>query len=863
MASSEEGPGRAASYSARLSSFGPGGRRSSFGAKLAETVSAEGGELDQVLSMMKPSDHPTFKPFKVTTSNVDPDLFLAADEDIEVIEKHTDMCKDLHRVTRRVFNAAVAEASGKFYAMSKDDVDSFTTSVNQEYLARLKEGEDGERNAQAYVAMSIVRDNLDFTELIQEPVNLVLQELMALQDASHEVELKEIRAKTISMLENHIDEAVKGSSTLKAKNPLSQSQIHFRDTLVEMKKLFASFQALEKQYETAVDNHTVVLAELESGNLNDEKLDAKIVEASKHSTRSAELKKIKDHKMSQIFQVLEQRYPDIAGSAQNAQQQKLKSIAMHSLELDKDILTGKPDHTKSTKFIADLLQICQAWLPLFWSLIPALMEIQQHDDKVTPIKSLLFTEMKSDLFYGEQLGTIVETQASQLWLVVARGSVETMPALSMGSSEASLFSEIKTGGNGEEVRQSNVEHKNIISLVLYIKHYHEKDLIHDRRKNEAILNVAWAEFADGPILKACERLLVHWQAAMRLGSEVKWHAFMQKAIVALNDRCNGEMQRFLTDEYLNSEKLKSQYADNCLPLWNKFLSDVSNIARSMSSDSPKKYASPDVEASKSSLNAFAGTIKPAQAQTKVSIQGGPMSDWVCNAKDCSSCISQTVKDMIMSSRKKQGNNSTGCPATLLCETHHNSHIEGNGVTLKNGKVKEFRQRKNAKSNAVTTDGDSTGDEQSAGNGKKQGKRHKQNQKRKERTKKAMALLKEKEKAEKEPEESVPPAADSSDASKKQDFDPSSLSVEQLSKCVKLVAGLQMASTADASPAQEEHQEEAKEMSQASHGNVVKRLMGILSDNKVDPAQVVSSSLKANAAVASVGGNISDQVYIAK
>ena len=73
----------------------------------------------------------------------------------------------------------------------------------------------------------------------------------------------------------------------------------------------------------------------------------------------------------------------------------------------------------------------------------------------------------NDLFYGEQLGTIVETQASQLWLVVARGSVESMPALSMGSAEASLFSEIKTGGNGEEVRKSNVEHKNIISLPLF------------------------------------------------------------------------------------------------------------------------------------------------------------------------------------------------------------------------------------------------------------------------------------------------------------------------------------------------------------------------------------------------------------
>ena len=46
----------------------------------------------------------------------------------------------------------------------------------------------------------------------------------------------------------------------------------------------------------------------------------------------------------------------------------------------------------------------------------------------------------------------------------------------------------------------------------------------------------------------------------------------------------------LTDEYLNNEKLKEQYADNCLPLWNKFLSDVSNIARNLSSDSPKVYA---------------------------------------------------------------------------------------------------------------------------------------------------------------------------------------------------------------------------------------------------------------------------------
>ena len=66
----------------------------------------------------------------------------------------------------------------------------------------------------------------------------------------------------------------------------------------------------------------------------------------------------------------------------------------------------------------------------------------------------------------------------------------------MGTSEASLFSEIKTGGNGDEVRKSNVEHKNVVSLVLYIQHYHERNLLSDRRKCEAILNVAWAELPD-------------------------------------------------------------------------------------------------------------------------------------------------------------------------------------------------------------------------------------------------------------------------------------------------------------------------------------------------------------------------------
>ena len=81
MSSDEEELGKAASYSARLTSFGTEGRRSSFGAKLAEDVSAEGGALDRAIAISKPSDLPTFNPFKVTTNAVDPELFIAAQED--------------------------------------------------------------------------------------------------------------------------------------------------------------------------------------------------------------------------------------------------------------------------------------------------------------------------------------------------------------------------------------------------------------------------------------------------------------------------------------------------------------------------------------------------------------------------------------------------------------------------------------------------------------------------------------------------------------------------------------------------------------------------------------------------------------
>ena len=44
---------------------------------------------------------------------------------------------------------------------------------------------------------------------------------------------------------------------------------------------------------------------------------------------------------------------------------------------------------------------------------------------------------------------------------------------------------VNIGGHGEPIRKSNVEHKNIISFVLYVEHYHEKDLRDQRRDEDA------------------------------------------------------------------------------------------------------------------------------------------------------------------------------------------------------------------------------------------------------------------------------------------------------------------------------------------------------------------------------------------
>ena len=71
---------------------------------------------------------------------------------------------------------------------------------------------------------------MDLTKLIEKPVNRVLSELMQLQDASQEVELKQARSKTLMVLEEQIDLAISGSLKTKVKSSFSHSHLHFRGT---------------------------------------------------------------------------------------------------------------------------------------------------------------------------------------------------------------------------------------------------------------------------------------------------------------------------------------------------------------------------------------------------------------------------------------------------------------------------------------------------------------------------------------------------------------------------------------------------------------------------------------------------------
>ena len=108
-----------------------------------------------------------------------------------------------------------------------------------------------------------------------------------------------------------------------------------------------------------------------------------------------------------------------------------------------------------------------------------------------------------------------------------------------------------------------------------------------------------------------------------------------------------------------------------------------------------------------------------------------------------------------------------------------------------------------------------------------------------------------------------PKSSKPDVSADGSFDPNSLSVAQLGQCAKLIAGFQVVSTAEADTSPKDTTKASEESAPVSHGNVVKRLMGMFDSNQVDPSHIVANSSAANAACHMAGEVTLDGVYVPK
>jgi hypothetical protein len=118
------------------------------------------------------------------------------------------------------------------------------------------------------------------------------------------------------------------------------------------------------------------------------------------------------------------------------------------------------------------------------------------------------------------------------------------------------------------------------TILQHIIHYHEKNLTDKRCRSKAIMQLAHSDFATGSLTAACEKLLVYWREATYLGVQVDWYSFMHLASTTIRFRCENTASaqaQFLTTNYIENEPLKKTYEHNCLPLINKWVSEIKNL----------------------------------------------------------------------------------------------------------------------------------------------------------------------------------------------------------------------------------------------------------------------------------------------
>ena len=476
-----------------------------------------------------------------------------------------------------------------------------------------------------------------------------------------------------------------------------QSRIHFNDAVTALRELYEKANKMEDSYKKEMTRVDDAEEQVQSA-VDDEDRDKFIKLTDEHRKRATSLKALADHKMNGVYNMLSEFYPDMSRSANT--KTSGKSHALHEFKLPAGILSGKLDTTQASNVIASMLQVCQAWLEDFWALIPILIMMQQNEDRFIPVEPCSIAEACDESNYGPIMGSLYEKQMGRLWTMIARSNAD-IPGLVMNKTDqhqVTLFREIKTGGNGEPVRRSNVEIKNVMKLVAYITHYHEQELTNRRRQMTAVMKSAHTLFSKGSILKACERLQRHWQAAIELRVKVDWYSLIFQGSDILRHRST-DLWDPLTKNWIENEELKKAYGDDCLPVISQWLAEITSIARNMSSDSPAAHSNNEILAHAANLTAYAdilGENTDTDTKTPTSakfVDTSTLCEWNCGNVTCSEQILKSVKDNFLKRRENGGDKSKKAPEVmhLLCSSCHSVHAGGDDIKLSDGSMKRHYQ----------------------------------------------------------------------------------------------------------------------------------------------------------------------------
>lgn len=97
---------------------------------------------------------------------VDPELFIAAQEDPDLIAGHVHLCEKLQSESQQTMFAEMEDAAQIFFGLSEEDLDEYIEeNVSKDHLAKILTEEigfrNGERNAAAYVAMHHLIHSMD------------------------------------------------------------------------------------------------------------------------------------------------------------------------------------------------------------------------------------------------------------------------------------------------------------------------------------------------------------------------------------------------------------------------------------------------------------------------------------------------------------------------------------------------------------------------------------------------------------------------------------------------------------------------------------------------------------------------------